>query len=173
MGASLQRLKNQLRLISKRPDFIEVKSSEVFPQDQNTETVIQRCQGCISSWQQNLIICRYPTGCWFGLHESCRTEKVLESTRDLTLCETRGGRWWSCDSVAMKLQWSCSIVEMPGLWEDHQGQQQVWSGSQTEPVRQAACVVAARAGEVGHPRALEPSRSWLSPRCWKMNYLLC
>lgn len=36
------------------------------------------------------------------------------------------------------------------------GPQQVQSGSQTE---QATCVVTARAGEIGPPSALEPSRS--------------
>lgn len=110
-------------------------------------------------------MCKSTTLCWFGLPKNCRVEELLESSWGGSIGR---GHWWSCSLSCSEVS---RIVEMLGLWKDHQ---EKTANVEVEPhcACETSCICHGwQSQESGPPSSLEPIRSWVSPRCWKLSYL--
>jgi hypothetical protein len=95
----------------------------------------------------------YPGGTGFeGMKGSCRAAEALHCERPWKAIGEGAA------SVAIEgpgLKGSCTILEMPGPWDDHQEQQQQREYRQLDPRRQRVCYK-------GHGWRSDPS-TWRSP----------
>lgn len=95
----------------------------VFPQDQNTEAVVQGDQGCISCRQPKLVMCKSQVTLFLktrrGNGEQLRAGSMWQGWESL-----KRGQERPLVKIHPQLQWRLHNLEIPVLWDDHQGQQQ-------------------------------------------------
>lgn len=149
-------------MVYKRPALLNWNLLRIFSQGQHTEAVVQRGQVCISSWQQNLIICvSLPHYAGLG----CIKTVGLKSSWGGSVGR---GHWWSCSLSCSEVS---RIVEMLGLWKDHQEKTANVEVEPNCPCETSCMCHGWQSQELGPPSSLEPIRSWVNPRGWKRSYL--